>query len=123
MLISCIPLIINAGLARSHAKAVQLEPVYIIKSGELNQLVQLVSKYSLEPSLGDPDQVMESMLGNMTEVVTLSNQLTACTTVIMHLEETLGGTLRRFPLVSRLDYQRRNSEDSNLTLSCFLVSR
>lgn len=79
------------GLARSHAKAVQIEPVYIIKQGELDQLVQLVSKYSLEPALGDPDQVMEGMLANMTEVVTLSNQLTACTVVIQHLEETLGG--------------------------------
>lgn len=81
----------SLGLARSHAKLAQIVPVLDIKASELDQLVVLVSRYSMDPTLGDPDKIMESMLGNMTEVVTLSNQVTASGVVIHLLEEALGG--------------------------------
>lgn len=64
-------------LARTNVKVAQLSPVLEIKSGELKQLDLLVSKYAQDPLLGDPDKIMESLLGPLTEVATMSNQVTA----------------------------------------------
>jgi len=51
----------------------------------------LVKKYSQDPLLGDPDKIMESLLGPLTEVATMSNQVTAGTVVIETLVDALGG--------------------------------
>ncbi|KAL7411044.1 hypothetical protein BDY24DRAFT_146356 [Mrakia frigida] len=77
-------------LARTNVKVAQLAPVLDIKSAELKQLEVLVSKYAQDPLLGDPDKIMESLLGPLTEVATMSNQVTAGTVVIETLVEALG---------------------------------
>ena len=76
-------------LAKTNIRVAQISPVLDIKQGELTQLEQLVTSYSSDSTLGDPDKVVEGMLGAMTEVVTMANQVEAGTVVI----ETLVGAL------------------------------
>jgi hypothetical protein len=83
-------IVLQNKLAKTNIKVAQLSPVLDIKQGELNQLEEVVRSYSSDPTLGDPDKVMESMLGGMTEVVTMANQVTAGTVVIETLVNALG---------------------------------
>ncbi|CED83894.1 Cdc42-interacting protein CIP4 [Phaffia rhodozyma] len=83
-------IVLQNRLARSAGRIESTSPVLHTKQTELTNLIGLVGKYSADPSLGDPDKIMEGILGNLTEVATLDNQVAAGHVVADLLQDALG---------------------------------